>query len=444
MDLAPSEHRLCKTTSLLEAMNPSQNKLEKQRIDAIDVLRGVAVLGILLMNIRSFAMPDISLSNPSEFGNDADHNRFAYNLTYVFAKQKFMAIFSMLFGASALLFTDLLIQKKKSSRAYFVRNSWLAIIGFAHLILIWTGDVLFIYALCAFPLFFLRKLAPRWQLSLGMVVFFMPLLVSTMIHKEIPNFDQDGQDLYYDLWHPDPAELEANVERYRGSYQDQVLSRWQSETDLGNTRAEHILSASLWGNYILRSFGMMLVGMALYRWGVFGAKLNAKVYRHMAWWGFGIGLPLCLMGLEYNLYNSWDWEVCYHYGPIGNFLGTVPVALGYIGLVMLWCQGTSLPWFRARMTEVGRTALSCYLGQSLIATFIFYGFGLGLYGSVDYLLQLIIVVGIWVIQIFLVQFWMKHFKQGPLEWFWRCLTYFRLQPIRRDKQESDPQSGTAE
>ncbi len=418
-------------------MNLPKNKLGNERIEAIDILRGVAVLGILLINIRSYAMPDISLSNPSEFGNDADHNRFAYNLTYVLAKQKFMAIFSMLFGASALLFTDLLLQKKKSSWAYFVRNGWLALIGLAHLILIWTGDVLFIYALCAFPLFFFRKLAPRWQLTLGMVVFFIPLLVSTMIHREIPNLDQEGQDLFYDLWHPDPAELEANVTRYQGGYQEQVLGRWNSETDLGSTRAEHILSANLWGNYILRSFGMMLVGMALYRWGVFGAKLKAKVYRHMVWSGFGIGLPLCMMGLEYNLYNSWDWKTCYHYGPIGNFLGTVPVALGYIGLVMLWCQGTCLPWLRARLTEIGRTALSCYIGQSLIATFIFYGFGLGLYGSVDYLLQLGFVVGIWVLQIFVVQFWMKHFKQGPLEWFWRCLTYLRLPPIRRDQQERE-------
>jgi uncharacterized protein len=85
---------------------------------------------------------------------------------------------------------------------------------------------------------------------------------------------------------------------------------------------------------------------------------------------------------------------------------------------------------------VGQTALSCYIGQSLIATFIFYGFGLGLYGSIDYLLQLVIVVGIWVLQFFVVQFWMKHFKQGPLEWLWRCLTYFRLQPIQREKPKT--------
>lgn len=418
-------------------MNLPQNKLGNERIDAIDILRGVAVLGILLINIRSYAVPDISLANPSEYGNDASHNRLAYNLTYVLAKQKFMAIFSMLFGASVLLFTDRLLQKGKGPWAHFVRNWWLFLLGVAHLILIWSGDVLLIYALCAFPLYFMRKLPPRWHLGLGVVVFFVPLLITGFIQKEIPNFDEDGQTLFYNLWHPEPSDLEANVEKYRnGSYQDQVVSRWDYETDLGSTRAEYILTASLWGNYIARSFGMMLVGMALYRWGVFGAKLSAKVYRRMAWWGLGIGIPLCLIGLEYNLYHSWDWEVCYYYGRIGNFLGTGPVAIGYIGLVMLWCQGTGMRWLRARLTEVGRTALSCYIGQSLIATFIFYGFGLGLYGSVDYLLQLVFVAGIWIVQILLVQFWMKHFRQGPLEWLWRCLTYLRLQPLRRDKRES--------
>lgn len=416
-----------------------QKKLGNERIVAIDILRGFAVLGILLINIRSYAMPDISLSNPSEYGNDASHNRMAYNLTYVLAKQKFMAIFSMLFGASLLLFTDRLLQKNKGPWAHFVRNWWLMLLGIAHLILIWSGDVLFVYAVCAFPLFFLRKLPPRWHLGLGVVVFFIPLLISGLIEREIPRFDQEGQDLFNGLWHPDASDLEANVERYRGGYQDQVVSRWNYETDLGSTRAEHILTVSLWGNYFARSFGMMLIGMALYRWGVFGAKLSAQAYRRMAWFGLGIGIPLCLIGLEYNLYHSWDWKSCYFNGRIGNFLGTGPIAIGYIGLIMLWCQSGRMPWLRARVTEVGQTALSCYIGQSLIATFIFYGFGLGLYGSVDYLLQLVIVVGLWVLQILVVWFWMKHFRQGPLEWLWRCLTYFRIQPLRREKElERDP------
>jgi len=418
-------------------MNVPPNQIGNERIVAIDVLRGFAVLGILLINIRSYAMPDISLANPSEYGNEASHNRLAYNLTYVLAKQKFMAIFSMLFGASVLLFTDRLLQKNQSPRAFFVRNWWLLVIGIAHLILIWSGDVLLVYAACSFPLYFLRKLPPRWHLSLGVVVFFIPILITGMVQKEMPNLDEDGQGLFYSLWHPDQSDLEANVERYRGDYQNQVVQRWNYETDFGSTRAQRLLTISLWGNYFARSLGMMLVGMALYRWGVFGAKLSARIYRGMVWFGFGVGIPLCLIGLEYNLYNSWDWKLCYFYGRIGNFLGTGPVAIGYIGLVMLWCQNSQFPKLKARLTEVGRTALSCYIGQSLIATFIFYGFGLGLYGSVDYLLQLVFVVGIWIVQIILVQFWMKHFKQGPLEWIWRCLTYFRLQSLRRDKPENE-------
>jgi uncharacterized protein len=262
-------------------------------------------------------------------------------------------------------------------------------------------------------------------------------LISGLVEREIPSFDEEGQDLFNGLWHPDTSDLEANVERYRGAYQNQVVSRWNYETDLGSTRAENILTISLWGNYFTRSFGMMLIGMALYRWGVFGAKLSAQAYRRMAWLGLGIGIPLCLIGLEYNLYHSWDWKSCYFNGRIGNFLGIGPLAIGYIGLIMLWCQGGRMPWLRARLTEVGQTALSCYIGQSLVATFIFYGFGLGLYGSVDYLLQLVIVVGLWALQILVVCFWMKHFRQGPLEWLWRCLTYLRITPLRRGREAID-------
>ncbi|MGC6426049.1 MAG: DUF418 domain-containing protein [Akkermansiaceae bacterium] len=414
-------------------MKTANRNLRNDRIDAIDVLRGVAVLGILLINIRSFAMPDIALSNPSEFGSEGSHNRFAYNLTYVLAKQKFMAIFSMLFGASVLLFTDRLLEKRKGVWSFFVRNGWLVLFGLAHLILIWSGDVLLIYGLCAFPLFFLRKLAPRWHLGLGVVVFLIPLMISGWIQKEKPHFDGEGQELFYSFWHPEPSALEANVERHLGDYSEQVAHRWEYESDFGSTREERILTVSLWGNYSARSLGMMLIGMALYRWGVFGAKLSALTYRRMAWWGLGMGIPLCLIGLEFNLYHGWDWRQCYYYGRIGNFLGTAPVALGYIGLVMLWCQSSWMPRLKARLTEVGRTALSCYIGQSLIATFLFYGFGLGLYGKVDYLLQLVFVVGIWLLQIGLVWFWMKRFRYGPLEWLWRCLTYLRWQPLRKEK-----------
>lgn len=413
--------------------------LGNERIIAIDVLRGFAVLGILLINIRSFAVPDIALANPSEYGNEATHNRMAYTLTYIMAKYKFMAIFSMLFGASMLLFTDRLLQKGKGIWAYFVRNWWLLVIGFGHLILIWSGDALFFYAICAFPLIFFRKLAPRRLLLLGLAVFFLPLLTTWWIHKEIPNLDQEGQELFYSLWHPAPSALDANVERYLGDYSGQLSARWKYETDMGSNRAERILTASLWGNLIMRSFGMMLIGMALYRWGVFSAKLSKRAYRHMMWWGFAIGLPLSIIGSEYNLYHSWDWKHSYFYGRIGNFLGTLPICLGYIGLVMLWCKGTQLPWFKSRLEEVGRAALTCYVGQSLIASFFFYGYGLGLYGSVDYLLQLVFVVIIWAIQILLVWFWMSRFRQGPLEWVWRCLTYFRIQPQRLATSQSKEQ-----
>lgn len=420
-------------------MLPKQSKPQEGRIVAIDVLRGFALLGILLMNIRLFVLPDIVYESPSDYGNEAGYNRMSYYLTAMLAQNKFMALFSMLFGASVLLFTDNLRAKGKGVWPYFVRNWWLLMIGAVHMIFIWSGDILFVYALCAFPLYFFRKLAARKQLILGIGIFFFQFFFSWAIQGSIPYLGEESQESHYDYWHSEDEDIQEDLDLYLGSYPEQMAHRWEGETNLGSNAGELLRSASLWGDYIGRALGMMLIGMALYRWGGFSAELSERTYCRMMVWGFGIGIPLSLIGLEYNLYNIWDWQTTYFYGRIPHMLATGPIACGYIGLVMLWCKGSRLPWLRNRLAEVGRTALSCYIGQSLIATFIFYGFGLGLYGSVDYFLQLVIVVGIWVLQIFLVRFWLKYFRQGPLEWLWRCLTYFRLQPFRRARGESDAQ-----
>lgn len=402
----------------------------KGRIVAIDVLRGFALLGILLMNIRMFALPDIVYESPSDYGNEAAHNRMAYYLTKILASNKFMALFSMLFGASVLLFTENLRAKGKGAWIYFVRNWWLLVIGLLHMIFIWSGDILFIYALCAFPLYFFRNLAARKQFAIGIGVFFLPFISFWALQSVVPYLGEESQQSFHDFWHLDEEDIQADLDLYLGAYPDHVVHRWEKEVDMGSNTGELIISLSLWANYLGRAFGMMLIGMALYRWRVFGGLLNARIYWRMMVWGFGIGIPLALIGLEYNLYHLWEWEETYFQGRIPHVLATGPIACGYIGLVMLWCKGGRFRWLRERLAEVGRTALSCYIGQSLICTFLFYGFGLGLYGSVDYLLQLVIVVAVWVVQILTVKAWMSRFKQGPLEWAWRCLTYFRIQSNR--------------
>ena len=118
-------------------------------------------------------------------------------------------------------------------------------------------------------------------------------------------------------------------------------------------------------------------------------------------------------------------------GRIPNLLATPLVVFGYVGLIMLWSRTPLWAGLQARLAATGRMALTNYIGQSLLGTFVFYGFGLGLFGSVNRIGQLGVVLLIWLLQLWLSPIWLRHFRYGPLEWAWRSLSHFRLQPLRR-------------
>jgi len=396
----------------------------RKRISAIDVLRGFAVLGILLMDIRSFAGPDIGYFHPAEISDDSLWNRLAYYFTSVFADQKFMALFSILFGASFLLLTQSLRGCGRNVMGRLsLRYFWLFVLGLAHFFLLWNGDVLVVYALCAIPLLLLIRIPPAWQLGLGICIFLLPAVFDAGIQYSLPTMDQDSRDSLDEFWHPFEETLEADKALYlEGSWTEQVQARWKGETAPGANRGESLLIASLWGNFFARSLGMMLVGMALFRWGILSAERSRRFYRRLASLGFGVGIPLALYGLEATLYKEWKWDFALFAGRIPNHLATVPMAFGYIGLIMLWVKTNHFSVFRGWLANVGRVALTCYLGQTLVCLFIFYGMGLGLYDQFDFLEQLGIVVLLCIMQFFFANAWLNRFQHGPLEWVWRRLS----------------------
>lgn len=397
---------------------------QRKRISAIDVLRGFAVLGILLMDIRSFAGPDIGYFHPAEISNDSLWNRIAYYFTSIFADQKFMALFSMLFGASFILLTQSLRERGRNVIGRLsLRYFWLFILGLAHFFLLWNGDVLVVYALCAIPLILLIRIPAAWQLGLGICIFLLPAAFDGGIQYSLPTMDQDSRDSLDEFWHPFEETLEEDKKLYlESSWTEQVQTRWEAETAPGTNQGESLLIASLWGNFVARSLGMMLVGMALFRWGILSAGRSKIFYRRLAAIGFGVGIPLALYGLETSLYKEWKWDYALFVGRIPNHLATIPMALGYIGLVMLWVKSDHFSVFRSWLANVGRVALTCYLGQTLVCIFIFYGVGLGLYDQFDYLEQLGIVALLCIMQFFFANAWLNRFEHGPLEWIWRRLS----------------------
>jgi uncharacterized protein len=399
------------------------------RIASIDVLRGFALLGILVMNIAAFSMPLMAYLNPLAYGGDGFVDRAVHGLAHVFFDQKFMALFSMLFGAGVILLTERLTETGRSAvLIHYVRNLWLFVFGLAHATLLWEGDVLLVYAVCGFALYPIRRWKPAVLLTLAGLILagVMALHLTAALSVQAAGLEAELDSFF----NPSTAQLESEVELFsEGSYSDQVTYRWEGEI-AGGEGAGVFLGVNTIDAFS-RALAMMLVGMALYRSGVLRGAADDRTYTRMIRWGFGLGIPLAALSLWVRYAADWDATFVLGAGAIPNLAATVAMSLGYAGLIMRWCRATSGSGLQGRLAAVGQTALSNYIFQSVAATLVFYSYGLGWFGSVSRPGQMAVVVVIWTIQLIASPWWIARFRFGPLEWLWRTLTYLRPQPIRR-------------
>ena len=395
----------------------------KERIIALDFLRGFALLGILLMNIQSFAMPFAAYFNPTAFGDLTGLNSMVWSFSHVMADSKFMAIFSMLYGAGIILITSKLEEKGQSSAGlHYKRTFWLLVIGLAHAYLLWYGDILVTYALTAMVVFFFRKLSPRWLIVLGVVVLSVGTLLEVGTAVGLPTFPDEVRADFMQDWQPSDEIMAEEIAIYQGGWLAQMADRVPASIEMQTVA---FLFYGLW-----RAGGLMLIGMALFKLGVLTADRSNAFYLVMLGFGFAIGFTLIVTGLNNHFANGWTLDYSRFIGSQFNYWGSVGVSLGYIALIMLIAKSGRFERVIQPFAAVGRMALSNYLLQSLIATFIFYGHGLGLFGQVDRVGQLLIVVAIWAVQLALSPIWLRYYRFGPAEWLWRSLTYAKLQPLR--------------
>ena len=415
--------------------------MRNARIESIDILRGFALLGILIMNISSFAMPSMAYFSPVVYAVN-NMNHIVYSFTHIIADQKFMAIFSMLFGASTLLFINSAIKRGKNPLfLFYSRNFWLLIIGSIHSSYFWHGDILFIYALCSFPLYFFKNLSARKQFILGFLIYLTPSFSNYVAYKYVTDdLDPIAQNIMMKHWNPEDSKLQEEIDVYRGSYEKQFQYRaemWSSNNENKDPSAEigeGIIGLSYIIDFFSRSFGMMLIGMACFSWGVFNNTLSELFYKKLLIYGFGIGFPLSIIGLFFNYYFDWHWEYLQFFGRTPNHLATPFIAFGYISMIMLWIRQDNSRKIQKDLKAIGKTALTAYLIQTIIATFIFYGIGLGLFGYVSRAYQLVIMVFIWFVLIKICPFWLSKYHYGPVEWVWRMLTHYKWVQILRKNQ----------
>ena len=224
-------------------------------------------------------------------------------------------------------------------------------------------------------------------------------------------------------WLPSAQAIAAETTAYQGSWLEQMPAR-----ATGAFFLETVYFVLGFGWQIT---GLMLIGMALFKTNVLTAERSKKFYTKMMVIGLGLGLTFGIIGLVQNYAHDWSCEYSFFLGSQFNFLGSLPMALGYIGLVMLLCKSRFAATLREWLAPVGRTAMTNYLMQSIIATFIFYGHGFGMFGTLGRAEQWLIILGIWAFQLIVSRWWLKRFKFGPFEWAWRSLTYWRLQSMKR-------------
>ena len=395
-----------------------------KRILSIDVLRGFAVLGILIMNIQSFSMIFEAYMNPTAYGDLNGLNKWIWILSHLLANEKFMTIFSMLFGAGILLFVDKIRAiNKKPGPLHYRRNFWLLLFGMAHAYLIWYGDILVAYSLCAFFVYVFRNKKPSTLLILGVVFFFVPVFIYLFFGFSLQFWPKEQLEASIQNWKPGIEAIQEEIEIMQGTWAEQMTKRVPTTI---------FMQTFLFFIYMFwRVTGLMLIGMALYRWKVLTAERSSQFYTKMLFIGLILGYSIVGYGIFKNFRMNWVYEYSMFIGSQYNYIASVLVSIGYIGLIMLICKSTGFNGFKYVFSAVGKMAFTNYILMSLICSFLFYGHGLGLYGQVERTNQILLVLGIWIFIMIISPLWLKYFRFGPMEWLWRSLTYWRFQPMRK-------------
>ena len=425
-----------------------------ERIASVDVLRGFALLGILAMNIVGFAWPWPAYGNPLRGAGFEGTDRAVWFFNHVFFEAKMMTIFSMLFGAGLVLMNERAGAKGASLRGvYYRRVLWLLLIGAIHAYLIWSGDILFLYAECGLILYLFRKKTPKTLIIVGvsLLLLIVPLVlgfgaalngmkaITARVDAQIKSgetpsrFDKRIHDIWTDSLQ---KEMRPNPEQQLKSWNEELAAFRGGYFGIIKHRAFDLLIEQTVG-FLLGGFlftgARMLLGMGLMKIGVFSAERSRLFYLKMVALGYGVGLPLMVVDATEMIRHDFKPEYLLQGGVFYNAFGSLIVALGHVGLIMLIVQSRALNWLTSRLAAVGRMALSNYLTHSLVCTTLFYGYGFGLFGQINRTGLAAIVLCIWIFQLWLSPVWLRHFRFGPAEWVWRSLTYWQRQPMRREE-----------
>lgn len=403
------------------------------RIATLDIVRGVAVMGILAMNIVAFGMPFPAYVNPLAYGSHGalDYAVFAFNFVLVDGKMR--GLFSFLFGASMLLVIQRAEAKDESAAGVTYRRLlWLLFFGAIHFYFIWFGDILMGYALTGMVAYFFRGLSVRrlvgWGIALVLLQLAMMAGIASHAHSLAeavagPNPParalEEWRQFSADFAVPSAAKLQEILALHLGPWTGIV--REQLTEHLG----EPFVYALLFGPETL---AYMLFGMAALKSGFLTGQWAERRYERIASMGFAVTIPVyaffCwkLFADGYTVPGIFTWYMA----------ATVPfrplMVVAYAALIIdLTRNGGALV---ERIAAAGRAAFTNYLGTSILMTGLFYGWGLGLYGSLSRAQLYLVVLAMWALMLLWSKPWLDRFRYGPFEWLWRSLARRKFQPMR--------------
>lgn len=370
------------------------------RIATLDCVRGIAVLGILLLNISAFALPKAAYLNPAFQGPPEAIDVGVWALLDLLAQAKFLTIFALLFGTGLQLFIG------REPRWVRARLICLALFGLGHAVLMWEGDILLAYGLIGLLCWPMIREAQNADtlLKTGILLYFIGvvlLLVLAMMQQSEPA----------SFWLPSASQL-----------QDET--RWKLQ---GGVAAWHHRGALLAGNlmsiaaqYGWQLAGLMLFGAGLMRKGWLAGQYHPHDYLRQAAWLILFSLLIQVPGVVLQWQLNWDHRWSAFLLQIPREVGSPLQAIGYVALI--YGRWPTLSRWRVShwLRQVGRMALSNYLLQTLICTLLFYR--LGFYQQYNRLQLLAFVPPIWLVNLLFSTLWLRYFKQGPMEWLWRRLT----------------------
>lgn len=418
---------------------------QQDRLVSLDIIRGIALFGILLMNITGMGLP-YAYSDPTVYGGATGPDLWAWVTTSMLFEGTQRALFSLLFGAGVVLLTERIEARGgDASDVFFRRNLWLIGFGLIHgYLLLWTGEILYFYGVTALFVYAFRRAAPRTLITIAVA----GLLVGTAwfqleVHegwKKFARFEEAQaaktsgatmtrkQTKALEAWpelvgelKPSAVKIQDRLDAMRGSYRSVLLHQ-----------APVVAFNQSWTlyRYFFDVFSMMLIGMALFKLRLLHLGHPQRPYVWMILVGYGLGLTVNFFEVRHLLTHGFDVMARLR-AEVSYDVGRLAMTTGHVGLLMLFCNSGWLAGLQRRLAAVGQMALSNYMTHSVVAAVVFHGYGFGLYGHLARHQLYYVVFSIWVVQLIASPIWLSHYRFGPVEWLWRSLTYGQRQPMRR-------------